>query len=303
MSPSSPMMRSGFSHLMYPGLNEAYLLAYNEYPEEYTKFLNIETSTKRQEEDVVVAGFGLVPEKNEGGPYAYDVLAMSDKKAYLHKTYVLGYEATEECLEDELYNILKRASNALAVAVKQTLDVLGASVLNYAFTSGLGVDGKVLCATDHPLLKVGGTIANRPVTAVDFDPTALNDALLTWETWVNDNGLPLLIRPKYILSGPAQRDIITKTLGSTQMPFTSDNEINAVREWELEKMILHYLTDPDAWFILSRQADHFLKWFWRVKPVFRGFDVPESGNARYLTRFRASSGFTHWWGTYGSPGI
>lgn len=305
--PTSPMLRSGFSHLMYPGLNEAYLLAFNEYPEEYTKFLNIEPSTKMKEEELVVAGFGLVPEKGaEGGVVPlWDVMKMSDKIEYLHKTYVMGYECSEELLEDEQYGILRQASRALAVAVKQTLDVLGAIPLNYAFNSSYkGVDGKALCATDHPLAKVpGASVANEPAVACDFDPVALKAALETWETWVNDNDLPLLIQPKYVVSGPYQRDIITKTLGSTQQPFTGDNEINAVREWGLEKMILHYLTDTDAWWILSRPADHFMKWFWRVRPTFRNFDDPDTGNARYITRFRASVGYTHWWGVYGSPGI
>ncbi len=301
---SSPMLRSGFADLMYPGLNEAYLLTYGDYPEEYTKFLNIESSTKMKEEDLVVAGFGLVPEKQEGAPVPlWDVLAMSSKVEYLHKTYVMGYEVSEECVEDEQYRIITRASSALAVAVKQTIDTLGATCLNYSFSTLLGVDGKVLCATDHPLLKEPAIeVANRPTVGADFDPTALQAALETWETWVNDNNLPLLLKPKYIISGPKQRDIITKTLGSTQMPFTGDNEINAVREWELEKMILHYLTDDDAWWITSRPADHFMKWFWRVRPVFRGYDDPDTGNARYIVRFRASTGFTHWWGVYGSPG-
>jgi len=303
--PSSPMLRSAFASLMYPGLNEAYLLAFNEYPEEFTRFLNIDSSTKRQEQDLTVAGFGLVPEKTEGAEVPlWDVLKMSSTVTYLHKTYVMGYEVSEECVEDELYGIIRGASRALAVSVKQTCDVLGSIPLNYAFDAGyLGVDGKSLCATDHPLSKVpGATVANKPSSAVDFDPTSLQSALETWETWVNDNNLPLLIKPKYVVSGPKQRDIITKTLGSLQMPFTGDNEINAVREWELDKMILHYLTDDDAWYILSRPADHFMKWFWRVRPVFRGYDDPDTGNARYLVRFRTSVGFTHWWGTYGTPG-
>ena len=300
---SSPMTRAGFSDLMFPGLNKVYLLAYNEYPEEYTKYLNIETSTKRQEEDAVAVGFGLIPEKTEGDQPIFDVMKYVDKLQYLHKTYVMGYEVTEELFEDELYGIVKQGSRALAVAVKQTIDTLGAAVLNNAFDSNYtGVDGKALCATDHPQAKSGGTVANKPSVDVDFDPVALNNALETIEEWTNDNGLPLMIKPKYVVSGPKQRRIITQTLGSTLQPFTADNEINAVREWELERLILHYLDDDDAWWVLSRPQDHFLKWFWRVRPTFRNYDDPNTGNARFLVRFRASTGFTHWWGVYGSSG-
>jgi len=301
----NPMTRPQLADLMYPGLHKAYIDYFEHYPEEYTKFLNVESSTKRQEEDLVMEGFGLIPEKTEGDTPIYDVLAISDKLQYLHKTYVLGYEASEELIEDELYSVLSKASGLLAKSVKLTCDTLGAAVLNNAFSASyLGVDGKALCATDHPQAKIsGGTVANRPTTETDFDPVALQAALLTWEQWEDANGIPMLYTPKYVISGPAQRDIITRTLGSTQYPGTNDNDINSIRTWELEKMILHYLTDDDAWFIMAPLGDTFLKWFWRVKPAFRGWDDPETGNARYTVRFRASCGFTHWPGIWGTTGI
>jgi len=305
MPASSPMMRSGFSDLMYPGLNKAYMLAYNEYPVEYTQFLNVETSTQRQEEDAATAGFGLIPEKDEGDTPIFDVMEYIEKLEYLHKTYVMGYEVTEECMEDELYGIMKQGSRALAVAVKQTVDTLCIAPLDNAFTDTSayqGVDGSPLCATDHSAQKTGTSVANRPATECDFSPTALKSALQTWEEWTNDNDLPLLIRPKFVVSGPGQRAIIGQTLGTEKEPFVADNEINAVREWELQRLILHYLSDSDAWFILSRPVDHFMKMFWRKRPAFRNYDDPNTGNARFLVRFRLSTGFTHWWGTYGSSG-
>lgn len=303
--PTTPMTRGGFSSLMYPGLNKVYLMTLDSYPSEYEKYLNIESSTLKDEDDLVIDGFGLVPEKGEGEGPTFDFIKMSSERNYLHKTYVLGYEVTEELFEDEQYGVINKATAMLATAVKQTRDTLGAMVLNNAFatTVYLGVDAKGLCATDHPLSKSGGTAANRPTVEVDFDATSLASALQTIETWKDANGLPMLKRPKYVISGPNQRDIITKVLGSEKIPGSNDNDINAVREWELEKMILHYLTDDDAWFITTRPADHYMKWFDRVKPKFKNYDDPNTGNARFTTRFRCSSGFTTWQGVYGSQGI
>jgi phage major head subunit gpT-like protein len=298
------MTRAGFSNLLYPGLNKVYTTWLQSYPSEFEQFLNVDSMTQYKIEDTGVAGFGLVPEKTEGDQPTFDVLKMYDKVAYISKTYVMGYEVTEECMEDELYGVIQKASKALAIAVKQTNDTLGAAVLNNAFSgSYLGMDGKALCALDHPQKKAGGTVANKPATAVDFDPTSLQSALETWEGWTDDNALPMLMKPKWVVSGPLQRRIITQTLGSDLEPFTSDNEKNGVKEWELQKMILHYLTDPDAWFLLSQKAEHYLNWFWRIKPKFRGYDDPNTGNARYLVRWRSTCGFTHWHGVYGTPGI
>lgn len=299
----SPMMRDAFSTYLYPGLNKTYLLAFNEYPEEYTQFLNVETSSRYQEEDSVAVGFGLVPEKQEGGTFTYDVMEHVDTKLYTHVTYAMGYEITQELWEDELYGIMKQGSRALATAVKQTIDTLCSSVLNNAFSgSYLGVDGKALCATDHPHQKTGSTSANRPATDCDVDETTLQDATEAMEQWTNDNDLPLMIKPKWVISGPQQRGILTQILGSELAPFVASNEINAIREWELQKMILHYLDDDDAWWVTSPKQNHFMKMFWRIRPVFRNYDDPDTGNARFIVRFRLSCGFTHWWGVYGSSG-
>ncbi len=300
--PSSPMTRGAFADLMFPGLNEAYLIAFNEYPEEYNQFLNVGSSSMRQEDDYVAAGFGLVPEKGEGDQPIFDVMKTVGTKRYTHLTYSMGYEVTEECVEDELYGIMKQGSKTLATAVKQTVDTLAAAVLNDAFTAGTGVDGSFLCATDHTPVKSGSDQANKPTVDCDFDPVALDNATLEFEEWRNDNDLPIMIKPKYVISGPKQRKIIGQTLGGEKMPFTADNTINAVREWELQRIILHYLDDEDVWFVTSRPADHFMKLFWRVRPRFRGYDDPNTGNARFLVRFRLSVGFTHWWGVYGSSG-
>ena len=300
----SPMGRGGFSSLMYPGLNKIYLMTLDSYPSEYEKYLNIESSTLKDEDDLVIDGFGLVPEKGEGDPPTFDYIKMSSERNYLHKTYVLGYEVTEELFEDEQYGIINKATTMLATAVKQTRDTLAASVFNNAFSNTYaGVDALALCHISHPQSKAAGTNANKPTTDADFDFATLLSATQTIEKWTDANGLPMLKRPKYVISGPNQRDIITRVLGSTQMPGTTDNDINAIREWELEKMILHYLTDEDAWFITTRPADHYLKWFDRVKPRFKNYDDPNTGNARFVTRFRCSYGFTHWPGVYGSQGI
>lgn len=299
-----PLTRGGFSKLMFPGLNKIYLMTLDSYPEEFSKFYNTQTSTMKQEEDVAVDGFGLVPEKAEGAQPTFDYIKLSDSKIYTHKTYVLGYEVTEELFEDEQYGVIRKATTMLATAVRQTTDTLGAGVLNNAFSAAhVGVDALALCHIAHPQSKSGGTNANKPTTDVDFDITALVSAQQTIEMWQDANGLPMLKKPRYVVSGPMQRDIITKVLGSEKMPGTTDNDINATRSMDLQMMILHYLTDPDAWFILSAPSDHYMNWFWRVKPKFRNYDDPATGNARFQTRFRCSYGFTHWPGVYGSSGV
>ena len=65
--------------------------------------------------------------------------------------------------------------------------------------------------------------------------------------------------------------------------------------------INHYLTDTDAWFLIT-DVPNGLKHFVRT-PVSSGMEGDfESGNVRYKARERYSFGFSDWRGIYGSPG-
>jgi len=288
---------------MFPGLNKVYLLTNRSYPQEYQNYLNVDSSSKRQEEDLIVAGFGAVPEKTEGRSPQLDFMEISDKLQYLHKTYMLGFEVTEEMYEDELYGIIKKAPAALALAEKQTIDQLAVAVLDYAFTAGYnGVDGLCLCNTAHTRLKVGGTVANRPTVDVDLDPVSFRAALQTWEMWTDENGFPMKYIPQKLLVSPPNRAMARILTQSDKAPFTDENQPNAEKEWNLGYDVLHYPSDTDAWWIQAGKDQHFMKLFWRKKPAFRGYDDPNTGNARYYVRFRLSCGFTHWPGIYGTTG-
>jgi len=49
-------------------------------------------------------------------------------------------------------------------------------------------DGKVLFASDHPLVKAGGTQSNILATAADLDVASLELALTDWELIVSHEG-------------------------------------------------------------------------------------------------------------------
>lgn len=84
---------------------------------------------------------------------------------------------------------------------------------------------------------------------------------------------------------------------------SANNEVNALQEKSLQYTINHYLTDTDAWFLLSEKSGHMLKFFWRVRPgtLRRGNDF-DSTNLKHLQRMRFSVGYSHHMGTYGTSG-
>src|SRR3990167_498911 len=148
-------------------LNQMYQDGLNSWEEEYRKVFNVLNSTKQSEIDSYESGFGSMPEKTEGAAATYDTILPGIKKTYTHITYALGYELTEEAIEDNLQTpeTFNKLPQALSNSGIETVEITAANLFNNGFTTN-GFDGVSLFSTAHPNLG-GGTQANTPSTQAD----------------------------------------------------------------------------------------------------------------------------------------
>jgi hypothetical protein len=244
-----------------------------------------------------------MPEKAEGVAAVYDAILPGISKTYTHKTYALGYELTEEAIEDnqrttDTFNKLPQALTRSAI---ETVETTSFNEFNNGFTT-TGFDGKTLFATDHPNLD-GSSQANRPSVDADLSVTSLTAGLTAMEKFVNEKSLKRPSKAKMLLVPSDLWNVAEELLGSEYKPYVANNEVNALKAKDLQYMVGRYLTDTDAWFLLSGKEDHKLKFFWRVRlgALKRGTDF-DSTNLKHLARMRFSVGYSHWMGTYGSSG-
>lgn len=300
--------RAQLAKELEPGLNSLFGLEYDQYQQEYTEIFSIEDSQKAFEEEVLIMGFGSAPTKSEGQGVVFDNSSESYTARYTHDTIALAFALTEEAVEDNLYDSLgKRYTKALARSMANTKEVKGANVLNNAFsTSFTGGDGQPLIATAHPLAG-GGTAANRATSMADLNETSLEDALIDISTFTDDRGLTISVNASKLVVPPQLVFVADRILNSTLRSGTSDNDVNAIKNTGVLKggyTVNHYLTDPDAFFLLTSVTDQGegLKMFQRsgmetsMEPDF------STGNIRYKARERYSFGFSNWRGIYGSQG-
>ena len=150
---------------LWPGMRKFWGREYSEFPQEWSKIFDTETSEKNYEEDTEVTGFGLAPVKAQAGAVSFDSESSGPTRRYTHITYGLGYIVTREEQEDNLYEIVsKRRIKALAFSVRQTEEIVAANILNRAFNSSYtGGDGVQMIASSHPT--VSGTQSNVLATA------------------------------------------------------------------------------------------------------------------------------------------
>jgi hypothetical protein len=292
---------------LLPGLNALFGLEYARYGEEHKEIYEVESSERSFEEETKLAGFAAAQVKNEGQGIAYDNAQEAWTARYTHETIALGFSITEEAIEDNLYDSLSaRYTKALARAMAYTKQVKAAALLNQAFT-GTGNptygDGKVLCATDHPLVN-GGVNSNRPTTGADLNETSLENGIIQIAAWTDERGLLLAAKPKKLVLPPALQFVATRLLETQNRVGTTDNDINALKSNGSIPggyTVNHWLTDTNAWFLLT-DIPNGLKHFVRA-PIATSLDGDfDTGNTRYKSRERYSFGASDPLGVFGSPG-
>jgi hypothetical protein len=297
--------RAQLAKELEPGLNALFGMEYARYENEHAEIFETESSDRAFEEEVLIVGFGNADVKTEGQGVVYDSATEGFTARYTHETVALAFALTEEAVEDNLYDRLgSRYTKALARSMAHSKQVKGANVLNNAFSSSYtGGDGKALVATDHPLAG-GGTLSNRPSTYVDLNETSLENALISISTYVDDRNMTLALQGTKLVVPPQLQFVADRLIETPGRVGTADNDINAVRNMGLLPQgyaVNHFLTDTDAWFVLTDCPDGF-KHFER-SPISTSMEGDfDTGNVRYKARERYSFGWSNPRCVYGSQG-
>jgi hypothetical protein len=309
------MRTQEFGYIIGPVLRKVFYLHLSEVPTEYEKWIKKESIDRNYYDDHKISEFGNVPGKPEGDATMFDYLIPGDIKRYQPTPFGLGFVITREMWDDDLHNVMRRATEALKRSYRYLYEVEAAKIFNYATDTGaayLGIDGKPLLATDHPLLG-GGTYANKPSSDVDISYTAVQTAMLNYHALVGERSLPIYMNASQVITGGQNQfntaEIFGNTIGGlgpiVQGAANYDKNLvmTGVDQPGLTNVLAsRFFTDDDAWFLLSDKAQHTLYMFERVSPEFDTKDDFVSGNVLAKGYCRFGIGFTDWRGVYGSTG-
>jgi hypothetical protein len=298
--------RSQLVKELEPGLHALFGLEYKRWEREHAEIFTEETSERAFEEETLITGFGAAPTKSEGASVEFDSAAEQWTARYVHETVALAFAITEEAVEDNLYDTLsRRYTAALARSMAYTKQVKAANVLNNAFSSSFpGGDGKELIATDHPTVQAG-TQSNEPSTAADLSESSLENAIISIGGFADDRNIPVAVQARKLVIPKELAFTAQRILKSDLRVGTADNDTNALRTMGMlpeSYVVNHYLTDTDAFFILTDMTNTGLKMFQR-RPLKTSMEPDfETGNMRFKASERYSFGFSDWRCIFGSPG-
>ena len=298
--------RAQLAKELEPGLHALFGMEYKRWEREHAEIFNEENSDRAFEEETLLTGFGAAPTKSEGASIEYDTAAEQWTARYVHETIALAFSITEEAVEDNLYDTLsKRYTAALARSMAYTKQVKAANVLNNGFSSSyLGGDGKALMTTDHPSL-AAGDLSNELATSADLSETSLETAIIAIGGYVDDRNIPVAVQARKMIVPKDLAFTAQRILKSELRVGTADNDVNATRSLGLLPggySVNHYLTDTDAFFILTDMTNTGFKMFQR-RPLKTSMEPDfETGNMRFKASERYSFGWSDWRAVFGSPG-
>jgi hypothetical protein len=294
-----------WARALFPGLKTWYGEEYAEHPVEYKDLFDQETSTRAYEEIMGTTGFGPASIKTESGSVRYTDDSQAFMSRFSHLVYGLGFTISRELVDDDLYGMVgKRRSRKLAMAIRQTEEIVHANIYNRAFTSTYaGGDGKELLSTTHPNF-AGGTWSNKLATDADLSEAAVEQACIEIMRWEDDSGNKINIQPWSLHLHTDQKFNADRLFKSPYRPDSSDNDINTmVGLFPGGIKLSHYFTDSDAWFIRTKvpTGTGMISFLRRAQQITED-NVFDTEVAKYKATIRFCAGWGDPRAVYGSAG-
>lgn len=266
---------------------------------------NVQSSNKAVEYDLGVGGMGDFQEYV--GRIEMDDPEELWKASFEHKEYISGFKVERKLVDDDLYNVIARRPQALAMSAMRTREKHAASVFNNAFSASYtGYDGEPLCDNDHDYSPSRSTYQDNYLTlALSHDNVVT--ARQTMRAFEDDRGELVVVNPRLLLVPPelentANEIINTMRGGNSQQPDTANYAANLLQDRGVRYVVWDYLTDSDAWFLIDPDlAKLYLQWFDRVPLELAMNPLSEYQlEAQWRAYMRYSYGWSDWRWVIGS---
>lgn len=295
--------RSNIPSLLRPDL-AAVFGDYNIYPALWKDIYSIHRSEKAVEYEMEMQGLGLAQYKADGAPVASGSMAQAYQTSYVMQYYGISFQITRGAIMDNLY---QQEFPQQALQLRNSLDTLkninAAFIFNNAFNIDSQVsDGQPLCSTAHSITT--GTLANTFTNGVQFNESAVEDAITIIKGWKNVAGLQINLSSVKALVPQARAFDAARIFKSEYRTGTANNDINAIVHDKYMPggyIVNQFLTSPQAWFLLTDETNGF-KYYLRenLDIDFITDIVTDDVTVRAIERY--AFGCSNWRAVFGSQG-
>jgi len=302
---ATPISRASTPRQMIGGdtINAIIGTSYGSVDNEHEVLFDVANSDGYFEKDVRMTGFGLAPVKEEGDTLFYDTASEGESSRYEHQTIAIGFQITQEQIEDNrALTLAPKLAAWAARSMAATKQQKAANIFNNGFNSSyVGGDGAAFFSASHNTIGDG---AQSNTFSVDFSETAIENMLIAVDGMKDDRGILIGAKAKSLHIPKELRFVAYRLLESEKRSQTADNDPNAIREMGMFPggvHVNHRFTDTDAFFIrtdINDGAKHFVR---------KGLEQAEdgdfdTGNYKKKLRERYSFGWSDYRSFVGSQG-
>lgn len=293
-----PMNTGQFSNLYLKKIDRAFFEAWDEEPEQWSKYLKAETSSQGAEVTQNFAGIGKWTQKDELTNYGEQKFKLGDIITTTHTPFGVEIVMSREQVDDSKYQEVENMTKDAGHAGRETVEDECASVIDNSFTANQ-YDGVPLFSASHPNRgDAGGTQSNLATGALS--DTNLRAGLILFRQQKDEAGKQIMSRAKKLIVNQTQQFNAAVILQSAKVSGTADNDENPLPS--LEIVDLDFITSQTAWILQGQR--HGMIHFFRVKPEFkREAQMRSNGSWAWNGYFRHSTEIRNWRNAVGSTGL
>jgi len=297
-----------FSEALWPGIMKWFGDTYKDYEVMWPKLVDVHESDKQFEKFQGITNYGLAGLKDQGAGIPYRDKFQGFPREIVNLFYGIGSTITYEMMRYDQYDKFRKIPEQLAQSVRRTEETIITNLLNNGFSTASNptttADGLSLFNSAHRLVAANNvTQKNTPTTAADLSQTALEQAYIDISGFVDDQNLPIVIKPKRLIVSKEQQFLARKILDTQYEVGSGNNTINPVSRANnpIELVWTPYLKDADAWFIKTDEADGLV--MTNVDEVMLDRDNDfDTKNLKFSAMRGFGVGGVNYLGYYGSPG-
>lgn len=297
-----------FSEDLWPGIMGWFGDAYEDWAPIWEQLVDVHSSDKQFEKFQGITNYGLAGVKDQGAGIPYRDKFQGFPREIINTTYGIGSTITYEMMRYDQYDKFKSIPEQLAKSVRKTEETIVANLLNNGFSTAttptLTADGKSLFNSAHLLVAANNvTQRNTPATAADLSQSSLEQAYIDISNFVDDQNLPIVVNAQKLIVPTASQHLARKILQTEYEVGSGNNTINPVSSSRLplQLIVSPWLTDNDAWFIKTDEADGLV--FTDVDQVMLDRDNDfDTKNLKFSAMRLFGTGAVNYLGYYASPG-
>ena len=300
------ILSSNVANLYDARIKKAFYQYLGVYPEEYTKWCEKLGSKDQYEKVTLYSELPMPPQIGEYENAAETSFKEGPIRTWTHVKYANTLIASSEAIEDARFPVIERTAGSLGQAMNYRIETQGAYDLNSAFTvSTVGASDtadETLCATSHATFTgAGGSAqANAPATDVTLGADSLWAGVNNFSGLKDHEDNPIMAIPNELIIAPANERTAIEILQSTEVPYKSTNETNAIRTRKLSFTVSHFITSTTAWFLVTDKKP--IRFYMRRPPTVKPDETIRNDSRSWTVTCRLSHAPYDWYQIYGTDG-